>query len=39
LIGRREAVLRGIRAAAPFDMPAGYEEQDITFGFDSATLC
>jgi outer membrane biosynthesis protein TonB len=34
-----EAVLRGVRAAAPFDMPAGYEEQDITFGFNSATLC
>jgi outer membrane biosynthesis protein TonB len=34
-----EAVLRGIRAAAPFDMPAGYEEQDITFGFNSASQC
>jgi outer membrane biosynthesis protein TonB len=34
-----EAVLRGVRAAAPFDMPAGYQEQDITFGFNSATLC
>ncbi|WP_125256265.1 hypothetical protein [Brevundimonas fluminis] len=34
-----EAVLRGIRAAAPFDMPAGYEEQDITFGFNSTSQC
>lgn len=34
-----DAVLRGIRAAAPFDMPAGYEEQDITFGFSSASQC
>lgn len=34
-----EAVLRGIRAAAPFDLPVGYQEQDITFGFNSATQC
>ena len=34
-----DSVLRGIRAAVPFDMPAGYEEQTFTFAFDSASAC
>ena len=34
-----DSVLRGVRAAAPFDMPAGYEEQDINFIFNTATWC
>ncbi|MBU2118634.1 MAG: TonB C-terminal domain-containing protein, partial [Alphaproteobacteria bacterium] len=34
-----DSVLRAIRAAEPFDMPAGYEEQAITFSFDSAIRC
>lgn len=34
-----DSVLRGVRAAAPFDMPAGYEEQDINFVFNTATWC
>jgi hypothetical protein len=34
-----DSVLRGIRAAVPFDMPAGYEQQTFNFAFDSATAC
>lgn len=34
-----DSVLRGIRAAVPFDMPTGYEQQTFTFAFDSATAC
>ncbi|HEY1225209.1 MAG TPA: cell envelope integrity protein TolA [Brevundimonas sp.] len=34
-----DSVLRGVRAAAPFDMPAGYEEQDINFVFNTSTWC
>lgn len=34
-----DSVLRGVRAAAPFDMPAGYEEQDINFIFNTSTWC
>jgi outer membrane biosynthesis protein TonB len=34
-----DSVLRGIRAAVPFDMPSGYEEQTFTFAFDSASAC
>lgn len=34
-----ESVLRAIRAAAPFDMPSGYEQQEIPFEFRTATMC
>lgn len=34
-----ESVVRGIRAAAPFDMPAGYDQQQLTFSFSAATFC
>jgi outer membrane biosynthesis protein TonB len=34
-----DSVIRGIRAAVPFDLPAGYEEQTFTFALDSATAC
>jgi outer membrane biosynthesis protein TonB len=34
-----DSVLRGIRAAVPFDLPEGYEEQSFTFAFDSAVSC
>ncbi|WP_374273910.1 hypothetical protein [Brevundimonas sp.] len=34
-----DGVLRAIQAAQPFDMPAGYEEQDIPFVFNTADWC
>lgn len=34
-----DSMMRAIRAAAPFDMPADYEEQDIPFSFRTATMC
>lgn len=34
-----ERVLQAIQAAQPFDMPSGYEEQDIPFVFNTATWC
>lgn len=34
-----DGVLRAIRAAAPFDMPADYQEQEIPFSFRTATMC
>lgn len=34
-----DSMLRAIRAAAPFDMPSGYQEQDIPFSFRTATQC
>lgn len=34
-----DGVVRAIRAAAPFDMPSGYEEQEIPFSFRTATMC
>ncbi|MGH7021950.1 MAG: hypothetical protein ACREEY_18885, partial [Brevundimonas sp.] len=32
-------VLSAISAAAPFNMPAGYEEQDLPFAFNTADFC
>lgn len=34
-----DGVLRAIQAAAPFDMPAGYEQQEVRFTFRTATQC
>ncbi len=34
-----DSVLRAIHAAAPFDMPAGYEQQELPFSFRTATMC
>jgi hypothetical protein len=34
-----DSVLRAIRAAAPFDMPSGYEQQELPFSFRTATMC
>jgi len=34
-----DGVLRAIQAAAPFDMPEGYEAQEIPFIFRTATQC
>lgn len=34
-----ERVVQAIVAAQPFDMPSGYEEQDIPFVFNTATWC
>ena len=34
-----ERVVQAIQAAQPFDMPSGYEEQDIPFVFNTATWC
>lgn len=34
-----ESVLRAIQAAEPFEMPSGYEEQDIPFVFNTNTWC
>lgn len=34
-----ERVMQAIQAAQPFDMPSGYEEQDIPFVFNTATWC
>lgn len=34
-----DSVIRGLRAAAPFDMPAGYEQQEMTFVFAASTYC
>lgn len=33
-----DSVERAIRAAAPFDMPAGYEEQDVILQFSSTSV-
>ena len=34
-----DSVLRAIRAAAPFDMPSGYEQQELPFSFRTAVMC
>ncbi len=34
-----ERVVQAIQAAQPFEMPSGYEEQDIPFVFNTATWC
>lgn len=34
-----ERVVQAIQAAQPFDMPSGYQEQDIPFVFNTATWC
>lgn len=34
-----ERVLQAIQAAQPFDMPSGYEEQDLPFVFNTSTWC
>lgn len=34
-----DSVLRGFRAAAPFDMPAGYEAQELSFVFPASEYC
>jgi hypothetical protein len=34
-----DTMLRAIRATAPFDMPAGYQEQEITITFQTARFC
>lgn len=34
-----DSVLRAIHAAAPFDMPAGYEQQELPFSFRTASMC
>lgn len=34
-----DSVLRGFRAAAPFDMPAGYEQQELSFVFPASQYC
>lgn len=34
-----DSVLRAIRAAAPFDMPTGYEQQELPFSFRTAAMC
>lgn len=34
-----ERVVQAIQAAQPFDMPSGYEEQEIPFVFNTATWC
>lgn len=34
-----DSVLRGVRGAVPFDMPANYDEQDIILTFNTASFC
>lgn len=34
-----DSVVRGMRAVPRFNMPAGYEEQDITFAFNTSAWC
>ncbi|MFN7621332.1 MAG: hypothetical protein ACK5RN_14585 [bacterium] len=34
-----DGVLRAMRAAAPFEMPADYQQQEIAFSFRTATMC
>lgn len=34
-----DAMLRALRAAAPFDVPAGFEAQEVPFLFRTATQC
>jgi hypothetical protein len=34
-----ERVVQAIQAAQPFNMPSGYQEQDIPFVFNTATWC
>lgn len=34
-----DSVLRAIRAAAPFDMPPDYEQQELPFSFRTAVMC
>lgn len=34
-----DSVLRAMLAAAPFDMPAGYEQQELPFSFRTASMC
>lgn len=37
--GIADGVERAIRASVPFQMPAGYEQQEITMSFRTATMC
>ena len=34
-----DSVLRAMHAAAPFNMPAGYEQQELAFSFRTASMC
>lgn len=34
-----DSVLRAMHAAAPFDMPEGYEQQELPFSFRTASMC
>ncbi|RZJ28518.1 MAG: hypothetical protein EON85_08795, partial [Brevundimonas sp.] len=34
-----DGVERAIRATSPFQMPSGYEQQEITFSFRTANMC
>ncbi|KQS55328.1 hypothetical protein ASG17_04350 [Brevundimonas sp. Leaf363] len=34
-----DSMMRALRATAPFDMPAGYDEQEVAFSFRTATMC
>jgi hypothetical protein len=34
-----DSVLRAMLAAAPFEMPAGYEQQELPFSFRTASMC
>lgn len=34
-----DSLLRGFRAAVPFDMPAGYQEQELSFVFPASQYC
>ncbi|NBB53250.1 hypothetical protein GVN24_33750, partial [Rhizobium sp. CRIBSB] len=34
-----DSVVRGFRAAAPFDMPSGYQEQELSFVFPASNYC
>lgn len=34
-----DGMLRAIRAAAPFDVPTGFEAQEVPFRFETANMC
>jgi outer membrane biosynthesis protein TonB len=34
-----DSVIRAFRAAAPFDMPAGYQQQELSFVFPASSYC
>jgi hypothetical protein len=34
-----DAMLRALRAAAPFDVPAGFQAQEVPFRFETARKC